>query len=121
MLPSGSKKRRFDGELKPETASPPPIIFEQPGFKVDVRLDAFGQVFHIHSIILKLYSKYFRQFLDSPDKKPAPSGALFTYDYVSVVDVDDGGWSLQPVQTVCILSLHINYYLARERHQELTC
>ncbi|PQE31490.1 hypothetical protein CJF32_00008081 [Rutstroemia sp. NJR-2017a WRK4] len=99
MFNSASKKRRFDGELKPETTLPPSIIFEQPGFKVDARLTAFGQAFHVHSVILKLYSAWFRQFLDSPDKKPAPSGALFAYDYVSVVDADADGWGLEPVKT----------------------
>ncbi|PQE22574.1 hypothetical protein CJF31_00001491 [Rutstroemia sp. NJR-2017a BVV2] len=94
MFTPASKKRRFDGELK--TTPSPPVIFEQPGFKVDVRLNTFGQEFHVHSIILKLYSAYFRTFLDSADKKPAQNAALFMYEYVSVVDAD-GEWGLEAV------------------------
>lgn len=71
-----------------------PIIFKFPGLKVDTRLKVFGQEYHVHSHILKLYSAFFRTFLDSPDKTPAPASALFRYEYVSVVD-DDGTWGLE--------------------------
>ncbi|TVY41343.1 hypothetical protein LOCC1_G005648 [Lachnellula occidentalis] len=71
-----------------------PIIFKFPGLKVDTRLKVFGQEFHVHSAILRLYSAFFRTFLDSPDKIPAPASALFRYEYVSVVDAD-GTWGLE--------------------------
>ncbi|TVY18350.1 hypothetical protein LARI1_G004431 [Lachnellula arida] len=71
-----------------------PIIFKFPGLKVDTRLNVFGQEYHVHSNILKLYSAFFRTFLDSPDKTPAPASALFRYEYVSVID-DDGEWGLE--------------------------
>ncbi|PMD62646.1 uncharacterized protein K444DRAFT_524777, partial [Hyaloscypha bicolor E] len=72
-----------------------PIIFKSPGLKPDVRLTVFGQVFHVHSIILKLHSNFFRKFLDSADKVAAPASASFQYDYVSVFDAD-GDWGLEP-------------------------
>jgi poly-beta-hydroxyalkanoate depolymerase len=99
MSTSASKKRKSDGELK--TESSPPIIFEQPGFNVDVQLNVFGQEFRVHSIILRLYSAYFRKFLDSADKKSAPNSVVFIYEYVSVVD-DDGEWGLEAANLVCI-------------------
>ncbi|TVY34570.1 hypothetical protein LSUB1_G008005 [Lachnellula subtilissima] len=71
-----------------------PIIFKCPGLELDTRLNVFGQEFHVHSAILRLYSAFFRTFLDSPDKTPAPASAFFRYEYVSVVD-DDGTWGLE--------------------------
>ncbi|TVY73406.1 hypothetical protein LSUE1_G008360 [Lachnellula suecica] len=64
-----------------------PVIFQAPRFKskdVDVRLEVFGQEFHVHSVLLKQQSAFFYTFLDSPDKTPAPASALFRYGYVSV-------------------------------------
>jgi hypothetical protein len=80
----------------PESEGPSlPVIFNSPGLKSDVRLTVFKQEFHVHSAVLKLYSAFFRTFLDSPDKSPAPASALFRYDYVSVIDDDGGGWRLK--------------------------
>ncbi|EPE28360.1 hypothetical protein GLAREA_09480 [Glarea lozoyensis ATCC 20868] len=45
-----------------------------------------------------MHSKYFRQFMDSPDKSGAPASAAFQYEYVTVLDHLSGegrGWSLQ--------------------------
>jgi hypothetical protein len=75
------------------------IVFKSPGLKPDSWLNVFSQEFHAHSAVLKLYSAFFRTFLDSPDKTPAPASALFQYDYVSVVD-DDGTWGLEPAKMV---------------------
>jgi hypothetical protein len=69
------------------------IVFSTPGMKPDTCLQVFSKVFHVHSILLKLHSAYFRTFLDSPDKSLDLNGA-FRYDYVSVVDLD-GTWGLE--------------------------
>ncbi|KAH7403259.1 hypothetical protein BKA64DRAFT_641261 [Cadophora sp. MPI-SDFR-AT-0126] len=53
-----------------------PIMFTTPGFQPDVRLVVFDQELHVHSILLKLYSAYFRKFLDSPDKTPKVANAF---------------------------------------------
>ncbi|PVH87079.1 hypothetical protein DL98DRAFT_355713, partial [Cadophora sp. DSE1049] len=45
-------------------------VFTTPGYQPNVRLVVFDQEFHVHSILLKLHSAYFRKFLDSPDKAP---------------------------------------------------
>ena len=82
----------------------PPVTFQSPGLKPDIRLKVFNKEFHAHSMILKLYSAYFRKFLDSPEKKNYGSQTgLFRYDYISVVDYD-GGWGMEPVALVPGLS-----------------
>jgi len=91
MIPTRSNKRKFELDDLPTTE---PIVFMSPGLKPDVRLMVFKQEFHVHSIILKLHSNYFRKFLDSPDKSDTPASALFRYEYVSVVDEEDKSWAL---------------------------
>jgi hypothetical protein len=86
------KKRRRSKSPK-DTREP--IVFKSPGLKPDLRLTVVGQVFHVHSIILKLHSNFFRKFLGSADKVAAPASASFQYDYVSVFDAD-GSWGLEP-------------------------
>ncbi len=73
-----------------------PIVFQSPGLKPDVRLTIYGQEFHVHSVILKLHSNFFRKFLDSPEKEAAPPSSPFKYDYASVTDAD-GFSGLEPV------------------------
>ena len=80
-----------------------PIVFISPGLQADVRLCVFKQEFHVHSIILKLHSAYFRKFLDSADKAKVPTSALFRYEYVTVVDTD-GEWALEGAAKVCYTS-----------------
>jgi hypothetical protein len=68
---------------------------------VDTRLKVFSKEFHVHSIIFKLYSRYFRKFMDSADKVSADKTAKFQYDYASVVDVDEEEtWGLEVVYKV---------------------
>ncbi|KAG4412199.1 hypothetical protein IFR04_014659 [Cadophora malorum] len=55
-----------------------PIVFATPGYQPDVRLVVFDQDFHIHSILLKLRSAYFRKYLDSPDKAPKVTNTIST-------------------------------------------
>ncbi|TEY34313.1 hypothetical protein BOTCAL_0638g00040 [Botryotinia calthae] len=58
----------------------------------DTRITLFQlRVLHVHSSILKLYSAYFRRFMDSPDKVPAPSGAKWKYDWIGEAE-EDGSW-----------------------------
>ncbi|QSZ36384.1 hypothetical protein DSL72_006260 [Monilinia vaccinii-corymbosi] len=83
------------GNVKPTFQ---PIIFQRPGFEIDVRLNVFGQEYLVHSIVLRLQSAYFRTFLDSADKVPAVKSSLFRYDYISVVD-NDGEWGLEAVKS----------------------
>ncbi|PBP24241.1 hypothetical protein BUE80_DR004880 [Diplocarpon rosae] len=59
-----AKKRKVDGVDKDNS----PIIFSTPGLKPDTLLVVLGQEFHVHSLLLKLHSAFFRKFLDSPDK-----------------------------------------------------
>ncbi|TGO39693.1 hypothetical protein BHYA_0049g00290 [Botrytis hyacinthi] len=60
--------------------------------KPDTRITLFQfKELHVHSSILKLYSAYFRRFMDSPDKVPAPSGAKWKYDWIGEAE-EDGSW-----------------------------
>ncbi|KAF7903497.1 uncharacterized protein EAF01_006546 [Botrytis porri] len=91
-----SKKRKYNEDLTPEQQeTPSPIVFLALGVKADTRFTVFNQEFHLHSSGLKHHSNYFRKFLDSDDKQPAPACALFKYDHRSVID-EDGGWALMP-------------------------
>ncbi|TGO08204.1 hypothetical protein BTUL_0221g00210 [Botrytis tulipae] len=74
-----------------------PITLHQPGFANDVRLNVFGQVYYAHSIILKLYSKYFRSVLAWGENHATPSGK-WLYDFTSVVD-EDGFWLMELIKS----------------------
>ncbi|KAF7947697.1 hypothetical protein EAE96_008777 [Botrytis aclada] len=92
-----NKKRKQNEDSTPEQQeSPSPIIFLARDVKADTRFTVFSQEFHLHSSGLKHHSNYFRKFLDSADKQPAPAFARFKYDYRSVID-EDGSWALMPV------------------------
>lgn len=97
---ASNKRRRTDSIVPKESSSAtPPVIFETPGLKPGVRLTVFSAAFHCHSVLLKLHSSYFRQFLDSPDKSDAPASIRLRYEYVSVMD-KDGTWGLEPADKV---------------------
>jgi hypothetical protein len=66
-----------------------PVVFKQAGLgSPDTCLVVFEQEFHVHSTILKLYSAFFRKFLDSPDKAHATSTKNFKYFWVTEVEND---------------------------------
>jgi hypothetical protein len=71
-----------------------PVIFNARGSNIDVRLDVFNIMFHVHSSILKLNSPFFT-FFDSADKLQSPA---FTDGFKCewVTKVVDGGtdWQL---------------------------
>ncbi|CZR55513.1 uncharacterized protein PAC_05401 [Phialocephala subalpina] len=76
-----------------------PIVHElfAPGLKPDVRLKVFGtSEYHVHSVLLKLYSGFFLKFLDSPEKK-VPASPEFAYEWITQID-DDDGWHLVAAQ-----------------------
>jgi len=79
-----------------------PKAFNAPGMKTDVRIRVFEREFHVHSVVLRLYSAFFRTFLDSADKGTVTGEGHFRYDYVSVLD-PDGGWGLEVAKPVCFL------------------
>jgi hypothetical protein len=84
--------------MTPSTAKPAdiaPIKFSlHRAAKPDVCLQALGQTFHVHSLVLKSQSEFFYTYLDSPDKKKQTgSTAQFAYQWFTKVD-SDGTWSL---------------------------
>ena len=80
-----------------------PIVFAASGFKPDVRIKVFEREFHVHSIVLKLHSAFFRMLFESDDRVPPASEETFQYDYISIPDVN-GGWELE-IATEVFLSL----------------
>lgn len=74
------------------------FTFILPDQKPDVRLNVFGKEFHVHSTVLRLYSAFFRKFLDAPNP-PVPGAGPYAYEYVTVVD-EDGIWGLEKVNCV---------------------
>ncbi|CZR63411.1 uncharacterized protein PAC_13308 [Phialocephala subalpina] len=95
MPPKGTKRPRK--RSSDAATGPPPITFVSPGLQLDARLLVFDQEYHVHSLILKLHSAYFRRYLHSAEKdgEAAYAAAQFKYDYVSVID-EDGVWGLEP-------------------------
>lgn len=74
--------------------SPKLKVFSIPGHTPDTRFMLFNETeIHVHSVILKLHSAFFRKFLDSPDKKPAEASAKFRYEWVSEIE-EDGDWHM---------------------------
>lgn len=73
----------------------PPIVLNSPGQKPDLLLQVFNQSFHVHSVMLKFHSEFFRKFLDSADKdkKAPPSDPNFKYVWIAKLD-PDGRWHL---------------------------
>ena len=70
------------------------MAFKLPGHGApDTCLVVFGQEFHVHSTLLKLYSAFFRKFLDSPDKLNATNTKGFKYYWVTNIE-EDGNWHL---------------------------
>jgi hypothetical protein len=70
-----------------------PIVFAASGLKPDVRIKVFEQEFHVHSVVLRLHSAFFRKLIDVEDRVSSYS-ETFRYDYISCVDVG-GGWGLE--------------------------
>ncbi|TVY21116.1 hypothetical protein LARI1_G001975 [Lachnellula arida] len=82
-------------------ASPNPIVFTAPGLGPDMSIEVFKQIFHVNSMVLKIHSEYFRNYLDSPDKAPAGSvSGAFRYEWVTLVDEDGKGWCLTAKEKV---------------------
>ncbi|PVH82195.1 hypothetical protein DL98DRAFT_653535 [Cadophora sp. DSE1049] len=71
------------------THHPRPIVFISPGSRPDVRFKVFKDEYHQHSAILRYHSNFFRQFLDSPDKRAGPASSSFCYEYLSISQQPD--------------------------------
>ncbi|CAG8971595.1 hypothetical protein HYALB_00007988 [Hymenoscyphus albidus] len=97
MAPRKRKRARVDS-ISEQSPSPSPIIFRIPGQTPDTLLSVLGQDYHVHSMLLKLHSNYFRRFLDSPDKSGERASHDFRYHYITVFDDDECGWSLESVE-----------------------
>jgi hypothetical protein len=69
-----------------------PIIFTTPDSKPDIRIKVFNKEFHVNSVMLKLKSAFFREFLD-PLNCPQRSSVAFKYEWFTKID-DAGGWTL---------------------------
>lgn len=74
------------------------VKFFAAGLKPDVRLKLFRtSEYHVHSVLLKIHSGFFRAFLDSPEKE-FPASSKFAYGWVTELD-DEGGWHLVAAQS----------------------
>jgi hypothetical protein len=101
----------FDGSgMEPTYPTPHPIVFASPGTQPDVRFMVLKQEFHLHSVILKLHSNFFRRFLDSADKQGPPEFASFRYEYVSVIDEkgEEPLWALDVAAKVRSADLYVS-------------
>ncbi|PBP20765.1 hypothetical protein BUE80_DR008141 [Diplocarpon rosae] len=93
MAPPAKKQKTNDG-----APLAPIIIRTTGGLEQDVRLNVFGQEFHVHSCLLKAHSAFFSKFLDSPEKAPAAERAIangrYRYEWVTEVDENGDSWYL---------------------------
>ncbi|KAF7943896.1 uncharacterized protein EAE97_005966 [Botrytis byssoidea] len=72
--------------------SPQVVTFSLPGQQPDTRITIFQlKELRVHASILKLYSAYFRKFMDSPDKESASPSAMWKYEWTAKVE-EDGSW-----------------------------
>lgn len=102
MSPSTIPSRKRPREEEYTYDGNRPIVFSCSDLRPDTRLHVFDKTFHVHSLVLKLYSGYFRRFLDSADKVSVPpSSIVFRCDYVTVID-KDGMWVLEQVTKVFV-------------------
>ncbi|KAH8679759.1 hypothetical protein BGZ60DRAFT_428066 [Tricladium varicosporioides] len=88
-----AKKQRVGVQVV--EVKPSPVIFTNPGFKADLRLNIFNHEFHVASIVLKLNSAFFRRFLDPLNEEDrTPASMLFQYEWYTKIDDDGNGWTL---------------------------
>ncbi|KAF4624120.1 hypothetical protein G7Y89_g14052 [Cudoniella acicularis] len=90
MAEPTNKKQKT--EQKPEV-----VVYKVQGLKPNVRLKVFDSIeFHVHSVVLKMHSGFFRTFLDSADKQNKSLCAQdpFEYEWVTKVDDNGKGWHL---------------------------
>jgi len=101
MIEPPSKKQKI--EAAKTDPAPLPIIFKLPGHKVDIRFQVFQQVFHVHSVLLKIHSSYFLKFLDSLSNlnRPSVPEGNFPYEWVTKIE-SDGGWALGSVSDTVV-------------------
>lgn len=74
-------------------ASKDPIIFSK-AVEPDTSLNVLGQEFHVHSYLLKHHSQFFRNFMDSPEKKVTSTNPKFKYEWSSRVEENGDSWAL---------------------------
>lgn len=53
------------GEMEADTVDLNPVVLMCPGLKPDVRLRVFHREFHVHSVLLKMHSTFFRTCFES--------------------------------------------------------
>ncbi|CZR55435.1 uncharacterized protein PAC_05323 [Phialocephala subalpina] len=98
MAPPNKKKKTGDVGAVTQVVLKP-ISFATPGLAADISLKVFDQEFLVHSALLKIHSKFFLKFLDSPDKIAAKTQDLgdIQYRWITKMDNDSNGWHLVAV------------------------
>ncbi|CAG8979715.1 hypothetical protein HYALB_00013405 [Hymenoscyphus albidus] len=94
MPPTKKKvKTSHPATIKPMVLGSASGIIDPPDMKIKV----FEAEFHVHSAMIKLYSGYFRKFLDPSNKPPRPElpQGSFKYEWITVVDEGGAGWCLE--------------------------
>ncbi len=88
-----------------ESLNGTPMVFKRADMEPDVRIRIFEKEFHLHSFVLRIHSRHFREMFDltSVVFNGSDNGTVsgtFRYDYESVLE-PMGGWSLMPAIMVC--------------------
>lgn len=76
-----------------------PTVYHARGLVVDTRLHVLDVgIYHVSSVVLKLNSRFFDRFNNSPDKADAmPIQGGLQYEWATKYDTD-GTWSLVAVK-----------------------
>jgi hypothetical protein len=86
MTTPPEKKQKVEGAIA--------TIFTIPEEKADIRMKVFSREFHVHSLILKSKSAFFREALDPLNSEsPALSSSPFRYEWFTHFN-DAGQWTL---------------------------
>jgi hypothetical protein len=70
--------------------------FKLPGLELDTKLTVFDDEYHVHLIVLKVNSSFFRTFLESADKDGSAASSTTAsgrFKYESFGIIDDDGYS----------------------------
>ncbi|KAB8291542.1 hypothetical protein EYC80_006343 [Monilinia laxa] len=72
------------------------FMFAYRGLKPDTRIVVFDREFHVHEIMLRIYSRWFRTSISWVRQRNRPNRSqLWKHEYFSRVDVNGDDWALE--------------------------
>jgi hypothetical protein len=92
---------KFDQERTMEELIMQDIVtFTVPDLPPDAKLEIYHRTFEVHSMVLRLYSGFFRKFLANKKVRSDESNSSSGFVHHLVVKDDGDVWGFQPVEQV---------------------